>query len=92
MSEEEEKQFHSSKTCWICKKLINNYDEKIRDLCHVTGKFKGATHWSCNVNLQLTKNVSIIFQILRVYDSHLIFYELDKFDVKTSVIPNRLEK
>ena len=26
------------------------------------------------------------------YDSHLIFNELDKFDVKISVIPNGLEK
>ena len=29
---------------------------------------------------------------MRGYDSHLIFNELDKFDVKISVIPNRLEK
>ena len=29
---------------------------------------------------------------MRGYDSHLIFNELDKFDIKTDVIPNRLEK
>ena len=29
---------------------------------------------------------------MRGYDSHLIFNELDKFDVKISVIPNGLEK
>ena len=29
---------------------------------------------------------------MRGYDSHLIFNELDKFDVKISVIPNELEK
>ena len=29
---------------------------------------------------------------MRSYDSHLIFNELDKFDVKISVIPNGLEK
>ena len=29
---------------------------------------------------------------MRGYDSHLVFNELDKFDVKTSVIPNGLGK
>ena len=29
---------------------------------------------------------------MRGYDSHLIFKELDKFDVKISIIPNGLEK
>ena len=60
--------------------------------CHVTGKFRDATHWNCNINFQLTKKVLVIFHNLRGYDSHLIFNELDKFDVKISVIPNWLEK
>ena len=41
---------------------------------------------------QLTKKVPVIFHSLRGYDSHLIFCDLDKFDVKISVIPNGLEK
>ena len=32
-----------------------------------------------------------MFHNLRGYDSHLIFNELDKFDVKIRVIPNGLE-
>ena len=92
MTEEEEEQYRSSNTCWICKRLIDHDDEKVRDHCHVTGKFRGAAHWSCNINLQLTKKVPVIFHNLRGYDSHLIFCELNKFDVKIDVIPNRLEK
>ena len=92
MREEEEEQFQSSNTCWICEKLIDNHDEKVRDDCHITGKFRGAAHWSCNINLQLTKKVPVIFHNLRGYDSHLIFCELNKFDVKIDVIPNGLEK
>ena len=60
--------------------------------CHVTGKFRGAAHWDCNISFQLTEKVPVIFHNLRGYDSHLIFNELDKFDVKISVIPNGLEK
>ena len=92
ISEEEEHLFQQSNSCWICKKLIDNDEEKVRDHCHVTGKFRGAAHWNCNINFQLTKKVPVIFHNLRGYDSHLIFNELDKSDVKISVIPNGLEK
>ena len=34
----------------------------------------------------------MIFHNLRGYDSHLIFKELSKFDVKINLIPNGLEK
>ena len=43
MSEEE---FQSSNTCWICEKLIDDDDEKVRDHCLIAGKFRGAVHWS----------------------------------------------
>ena len=80
------------KSCWICGKLIDNDDEKVRDHCHVTGKFREAAHRSCNINFQLTKKVPVIFHNLRGYDSHLIFCKLDKFDLKTDITPNGLEK
>ena len=79
-------------SCWICKKIIGNDEEKVRDHCHVTDKFRGTAHWDCNINLQLTKKVPVIFQNLRSYNSHLIFNVLDKFNVKIEVTPNGLEK
>ena len=36
MSEKEEGQFQSSNTCSICKKLIDDEDEEVRDHCHIT--------------------------------------------------------
>ena len=92
MSEEEEYLFQQSSSCWICEKIINDDNEKVRDHRHVTGKFRGATHWDCNINFQLTKKIPVIFHNLRGYDSHLVFSVLHKFDVKISIIPNGLEK
>ena len=82
----------SNSSCWICKTLIDNDEENGRGHCHVTGKFGGAAHWNCNINFQLTKKVPVMFHNLRGYDRRLIFNELNKFDVKISVIPNDLEK
>ena len=84
MSAEEEKRFQSSNSCWICDKLFDVGD-------NVTRKYRGAAHWSCNINLGLSKKIPVMFHNLRGYDSHLIIKEINKFDVKVSVIPNGLE-
>ena len=92
MSAEEEERFQLTNICWICDKLFDVGDDKVRDNCQMTGKYRGAAHWSSNINVELSKKTPVIFHNLRVYDSHLIITEINKFDVKVSVIPNGLEK
>ena len=91
MSADEEEKLQSANSCWICNKLFDVGDKKVRDHFHVTGKYGGAAHFSCNANLKLSKKVPVIFHNLRGYDSHLILKEIEKFDVKVSIIPNGLE-
>ena len=92
ISEKEEHLFQQRNNCWICKKLIDHDNEKVRDHCHATGKFRGAVHWNCNINFQLNKKVPVIFHDIKGYDSHLIFCELNKYDAKIDLIPNGIEK
>ena len=91
MSEKDEQRFHSSNKYWICDKLLDVGDNKVKDHCHITGKYRGSAHWSCNINLKLTKKVSVICHNLRGYDSHLIIRNIGKFDAKVNVIPIGLE-
>ena len=44
VSEKEEHLFQQSNSCWICKKLIDNGEDKVRDQCLTTGNFRGAAH------------------------------------------------
>ena len=37
LTEKEEHLFQQSNNCWICTKIIDNEDEKVRDHCHITG-------------------------------------------------------
>ena len=87
-----QERFDQSNIYWIRNKLFDVSDKKVRDHFHISGKYRGAAHWSCNINLKITKKVPVIFHNLIGYDSHLIFKELSKFNVKISVIPNGLEK
>ena len=61
MSPHEEEIFQLCNKCWICNKLFDTMDEKVRDRCHISGKFRGAAHFSCNANLKITKKVLVIF-------------------------------
>ena len=61
MTEEEEEEFQSSNNCCICEKLIDDDDEKVRDHCYVSGKLRGAAHWSYNkysINQKSSCNIS----------------------------------
>ena len=78
----EEEKFQLANSCWISNRLFDVGDEKLRDHCHVRGKYRGAAHFSCNDNCKLSKKVLVIFHNWRSYDSHLIIKE----------IPNGLEK
>ena len=89
---EEEHLFQQSDNCWICKKIIDNEDEKVRDHCHITGKFISSACWGCNINFQLTKKIPVIFHNLKGYDSHLIFSELHKFNLKVNFSLDKLVK
>ena len=61
MTEKEEYLFQQSNNCWICKKIIDDEDEKVTDHCHITGKFRSSAHWDCNTNFQLTKKIHVSF-------------------------------
>ena len=88
MSAEKEEKFQLNNSCWIYDELFDVGDDKVRDHCHIAGKYRGAAHWSYNINLKLSKKISVMFHNLRGYDSHLIIKEIRKFDLKVSVIPN----
>ena len=85
------KNFKNSTKCWICDNDYVDNDVKVRDHCHIIGKYRGSAHRDCNINLRLNDKLPVVFQNLKNYDSHLIMQELGKFDLKTSVILNGLE-
>lgn len=44
---------------WICKDSLN--DDKVRDLCHLAGKYRGAAHYKCNLQFEKPKFSPIIY-------------------------------
>ena len=88
MTDEDEKNFNDAKDCHICKENLGN--DKVRDHCHLSGKYRGAAHKDCNLKYQIPKFIPIIFHNLSGYDSHLFIKKLS--GGKLNCIPNNEEK
>ena len=58
--------------------VMTNEDEEIYD--------------KCNINLRLPKKLPVNFHNLQGYEGHIIFKELNNFDVDIDVIPKGIDK
>ena len=83
--------FENSAKWWICDNAYVNCDVKVRDHCHITGKYRGSSHRTCNINVKVNHKIPVVFINPKNYDSYLIMQELGKFNLKTNAIANRLE-
>lgn len=97
---EDEKIFHMNATeCYLCEEKFSEeensegwLDIKIFDHCHLTGKYRGPAHNSCNLRYQLPQKIPLIFHNLKGYDSHFIIQHLSKkIFSKCQIIPQSSE-
>ena len=91
-TEENIKQFNKASDCWICGEALGN--DRVRDHCHFTGRYRGPAHNSCNLKYRTPNSVSVFFHNLSGYDSHLFIKKLGSPDKKENIdcIPNNEEK
>ena len=79
MTKKNEKSFQKATHCHICEKKYKVDDVPVRDHCHVTGKYRGSAHQTCNLKLQISAEkikIPVVFHNLKGYDSHFIMNEL----------------
>ena len=99
-SSNELKQFNDATKCWICNEEFDDTadekgyrkNEKVKDHCHYTGRFRGAAHNSCNLKYKKPKFIPVVFHNLSGYDSHLFIKNLGFTDGNIDCIPNNEEK
>ena len=108
MTKEDEEEFEKAKECHICDKKYTEKDIRVRDHCHITGKYRGSAHQDCNLKLRINPKeikIPVIFHNLRGYDSHFIMQEIGAIvknntytkngkEIKMDInaIPNNMEK
>ncbi len=93
MTEEDKRAFDEAKECYICKEAFGDNCIKVRDHDHLTGKFRGAAHQKCNLQLRSEYKIPVFFHNFRGYDSHLISIVMNKFKWREiKVIGQGMEK
>ena len=94
MTKEEEEKFENNNNCRLCEKFVGTH--KVRDHCHLTGKYRGPAHKICNNNVRQEQSnfIPIIFHNFSNYDCHMVFKNLvDKENdkVEFEIIPKKNE-
>ena len=91
-TEEDRKQFNKASDCWICGEELGN--DRVRDHCHYTGRYRGPAHNNCNLKYRKPKSIPVFFHNLSGYDSHLFIKKIGSPDKKENIdcIPKNEEK
>ena len=85
MTMENEIDFKKAIKCHICDQQYTDKDIRVRDHCHITGKFRGSAHQDCNLKLRIKPDnikIPVIFHNLRGYDSHFIMQQIGEIAEK----------
>ena len=95
MTEEDEEDFDNNNLCRFCEKEI--LSDKVRDHCHLTGKYRGPAHNTCNKNVKQKDSnfIPFAYHNCSEYDCHMFFkrlVDLKKDKVKFEIIPKTNEE
>ena len=95
MTEVDEQHFKTMDGCHICGEKYTDKDVRVRDHCHITGKFRGSAHQECNLKLRIKPEdikIPVIFHNLRGYDSHFIMQQIGEIAKKHAYTNKKGEK
>ena len=95
MTQEDEEKYKNNNICRFCEKNVET--DKVRDHCHLTGKYRGPAHNTCNINVTQKQSnfIPFVFHNFSNYDCHMFFKKLvdekkDKVDFE--IIPKTNEE
>ena len=95
MTEDDEEDYRNDNICRFCEKNIES--DKVRDHCHLTGKYRGPSHNVCNINVKQKDSnfIPFAFHNFSNYDCHMFFkklVDLKKDKVNFKIIPKTNEE
>jgi len=106
LTAQDQRRHDNATQCWVCKKEFGTqevwistldgerykaiYNGKVKDHCHITGKYRGPAHNDCNIQLQIKAgkmHIPVIFHNLSGYDSHIIMKGIGAMECPDDIEP-----
>ena len=69
MTKKDNQDFENSYKYWISDNGYTDNDIKVRNHCHITGKYRGSALRDCNINVKSNHKNPAVFGNLQNYDS-----------------------
>ena len=92
---EKDEDYKNNNNCRFCEKNIES--DKVRDHCHLNGKYRGPAHNTCIINVTQKQSnfIPFIFHNFSNYECHMFFKKMvdkkkDKIDFK--ITPKTIEE
>ncbi|GET63510.1 hypothetical protein RIR_jg28804.t2 [Rhizophagus irregularis DAOM 181602=DAOM 197198] len=95
LTTQEQASYDNAINCWICRNPLDG--NKVRNHCHITGRYRGAAHRGCNLDLSIKPremHIPVIFHNLSGYDGHIIMQGIGAMECEDDIdpIPYNMEK
>ena len=81
--------YDNSILCHICYEELG--EDRERDHCHLSAKFRGAAHEVCNLKYKVSKSFPVVFHNLSSYDSQIFIKTLGNSEGDIFCIPHNEE-
>ncbi|XP_024873084.1 uncharacterized protein LOC112455417 [Temnothorax curvispinosus] len=86
LTEDEKREFWLATHCHVCGKAFQPEDKRVRDHCHLTGRYRGPGHSRCNLNYRNV--ISVFFHNLSGYEAHFIVEKIaNDFEGGVDLLP-----
>ena len=86
MTREDEDNFKNATHCGICDHPLTDPKDRVRDHCHMTGKYRCCAHSTCNLHFNHNGfKIPVFFHNLKGYDSHFIICNAHEFQSKKKI-------
>ncbi|KAF4529586.1 hypothetical protein B566_EDAN016543 [Ephemera danica] len=92
LTRDEWRDFHRATTCYLCQKPFTEENYKVRDHCHITGKYRSTAQSSCNLRDHNPHYIPVFAHKMSGYDSKFIIRELEHTPGPIHVVPNTEEE
>ncbi|XP_025271320.1 uncharacterized protein LOC112639960 [Camponotus floridanus] len=87
LTPDEREIFTSASRCYACERPFEADDARVRDHCHLTGRFRGSAHSACNLNYKDPYVILVFFHNLSGYDAHFIIKDALAYPGSIELLP-----
>ncbi|XP_077260838.1 uncharacterized protein LOC143896720 [Temnothorax americanus] len=88
LTEDEKRKFRLATRCHVCGKSFQPEDKRVRDHCHLTGRYRGPAHSRCNLNYRNVYAIPVFFHNLSGYDAHFVVEKIaNEFEGGIDLLP-----